>query len=233
MTTKLKPFAFLAVCLIALPLRAAIVYTYDYTTPLTLPGSGTSGYASVSPATVTAVGTLGTITDVELTLTGLSHSSISDMTFYLVGPNGDAGVWLFGELSASAGSATDVTLVFSDSAAGSIPFNPPGGLASGTYQPGNPYGSPSLPSGDPPATSMYGSFLAAFGGSTADGSWSLYAWDDSIFDTGTLDSWHLSVSTDAPGPPGGVGPGGTPEPSTGLAALLTLTGLAFFRRRRR
>jgi uncharacterized protein (TIGR03382 family) len=189
----------------------------------------------VSPATVTASGTLGTIEDVQVTLTGFSHTNVGDMTFYLVGPGGASGVWLFGELNPAPADANtvDVTLVFSDAATGAIPEVPAGGLTSGTYQANTPYNSPTLPSGDPPAITMYNSFVSAFGGTSADGDWSLYAWDDSAFDTGLLESWQISITTNAPSPPGGVNTAGTPEPGTAMAALLALAGAAFLRRRRR
>ena len=228
--------AFLFTC--ATQLQAARVYNYTYGgSPIQLPANPVgNGVANPNPADIVVAGAIGTILDVSVTLSGFSHTVVREMSFYLRGPGAGSSpdsVWLFGGIDTTVAGTTLVNLTFVDGAS-VLPENNTGALASGTYGPQESYLSTGL-SYSPLV--LQDSFSDAFLGDDPNGTWSLFAWDSADFDGGVLDSWQLSITTNAApwsgGSPGSSGStGSTPEPTTGMVALLAMAGLAFVRRRR-
>ena len=118
---------------ILVPASPAAADTFSNNTPITIPvfsgACGTVATAVPYPSTISVSG-LAQLSDVNVTLT-LSHAVPDDVGVLLVGPQGDKAL-----LMADAGggaAATDVTLTFDDSAAGTPPDAGP--LGSGTFRP--------------------------------------------------------------------------------------------------
>jgi subtilisin-like proprotein convertase family protein len=163
------------------------------------------GKASPYPAQLAVSGLPGPIQHVQVALHGFTHGYTDDVSVVLLGPNGKAV-----RLMSDVGGPSDVSgteLTFDDTAASGIPDDGP--LVSGTFKPttgttggfaGNP--APSLLPDGPPGP--YGSSLdTAFAGSGPNGTWSLYVYDDSPNDGGTISGWSVSLDVpgDAPGAP--------------------------------
>jgi subtilisin-like proprotein convertase family protein len=160
--------------------------------------------ASPYPTTITVSGLTSSITDINVTLMGLSHTLIQDVDVLLVGPGGQ-NLQILGD--GASGSTTDVTVTFDDQAAYYIPPNFP--INSGTYKPKDvdevvPGGDDCDPLDDDflppaPAASANISFIEAFGGlSDADvnGDWSLYIMDDCGSAVGVLSGgWSMIIVT--------------------------------------
>ena len=146
----------LVFALTAVPAQAAV---FSNSGPIAVPGIGTRpGQANPYPSAITISGLAGTITNVDVTLTGASHTFPSDIDVLLVGPFGQNVV-----LMADVGGATDinnVNLTFDDAALTTVPAT----IVSGTYRPTNLgafNGTPPAPAGP------YGSALSVFNGTVA------------------------------------------------------------------
>ncbi len=157
-----------------------------------------SGAASPFPSTIDVSGLSGTISDVNVTLSGLSHEVAPDITVLLTGPTGQS-VVLMDDAGANNGRMTsDITLTFDDAAASQLPQGFEGELSSGTFKPtpteanledcSDTPAPPSTPSGP------YGTELAAFNGTNPNGTWSLYVFDDCTAGGGEIaGGWSLEI----------------------------------------
>lgn len=201
-----------------------------------LAGAPTAGAAVFTPSTTasTAVGGAaslevtgagGPVTDVTVTLTGLSHPAASDLDLELVAPSG-AAVALLSD-ACGAASLTDVTLTLDDSAPSR--FGAGGACGSGTYRPTEvSQGQPAdvWPVADP------GASLARFDGENPNGTWTLHLLDDDGAVEGVLaGGFALRITTGGfrallPGA-GTAGPASAYPLRTGVADRTgTITGLS-------
>lgn len=172
---------------------ATTTKTFSTTGPLALPASGVPG---LYPWTINASGLSGNTSDVNVTLTGLSHERVSDLDALLVGPNGGRNVLFMSDV----GDGTDIpapgiNLTFDDSAGGNAPVGLP--LVAGTYRPTNAGIDPD-PFAVPAPAVPYGSTMAALKGASPNGAWNLYLTDDDgdVGDpaSGVLNGWSLKIA---------------------------------------
>jgi subtilisin-like proprotein convertase family protein len=141
-----------------------------------------------NPSTLTVAGAANRITDVNVLLTGVTHTSPSDIDLLLVGPGGQQAT-----VMSDVGSDADISgvnLVLDDEAATPVPTP----VGPGTFQPTNAGGADSFPVSAPPATGA--STLTAFDGTNPNGTWKLYVADDASGDTGALNGgWALQITS--------------------------------------
>lgn len=147
-------------------------------------------------STINVSGMTGVISNVVVTITGLSHTLPRDIDVLLVSPNGKSSVLL-----SDAGNLaiTNVNLTFADSAATSVPSS--GAITSGAYKPTDysfnndneridsfPNPAPLLPGGG---------FLSSFNGFSPNGEWKLFVADDfSNTNSGMIaGGWSLDITT--------------------------------------
>lgn len=182
---------------------AAPEVVFSNSAPITIPSSGTSGPASPYPSTITVSGLPGVVTDVNVTLTGVSHTFPDDIDILLVGPGGQTLV-LMSDCGGGSG-ITGITLTFDDSAATSLPDSTL--IAAGTYKPTN-YGAgdtfaapaPAGPYNDP-APAGAATLASVFNGIAPNGTWSLFVVDDAGGDTGSISGgWSLDITTTGAAP---------------------------------
>jgi subtilisin-like proprotein convertase family protein len=165
-------------------------------TPVTIPAVGTGSPAGAAanpyPDNIHIQGLSGAVTNVNVTLTGLSHTSPADLDVMLVGPGGE-NIEVLSDVG-GGGAASDVNLTFSDQAEFAIPAA--GHLSTGNFKPSNDTtdGSDSFPA-PAPAPSSNTTMASAFNGTDANGTWSLYLSDDAPGDVGSLASWSLAITT--------------------------------------
>jgi hypothetical protein len=190
----------------------ADVASFSNVTPITIQ----FGAASVYPSNILVSGIVGTVTDINVTLTGFTHPYVYDVDILLVGPTGaniipmsDIGV--FGTTASNANITLDDQGVAFPGGAGAIP--------SGNYIPtnngaGDPFAAPA------PAPSGL-TALSTFNGLDPNGTWSLYVMDDFTTDDGSISGgWSIQITY-------------TPVPAPGAMALLGLAGMVGRGRRRR
>lgn len=159
---------------------------------------GTPGTATPYPSGIEVSGLSGSVSDVNVTLTGLSHTFPDDISVLLVGPEGQKTILMTDVGGTEANPASGVNLTFDDAASGALPDQGP--LSSGTYQPTrgtdhtrNCQVPSSFPA--PAPEGPYGTSLSVFNGTNPNGTWQLYIIDDTTRDTGSITGWSLDIST--------------------------------------
>lgn len=152
--------------------RGASALTVNFANPsaITIP---LFGNATPYPVTITVSGLSGPITDLNVTLTGLTHEFINDVGALLVGPGGQS-VVLFDGIGGNTSIPNPVTIVLDDQAAQSLPS---GAIVSGTYKPTNNITSPPDTFPSPAPGLPYGSALSVFNGTNPTGTWRLFIED--------------------------------------------------------
>ncbi len=188
-----------AACLAAVIAAAptAVSQTFSNTTAIAIPATGTAGVASPYPSTISVFGVGSSLAGLTVTLTGIGHGFPDDIDLLLVGPTG-AAFRLWTDCGGNP-DASNLTVTLSDAASMALPDAT--ALASGTFTPSS-YGAPDMfpapaPAGTHPeaATAGTATFATVFGGTNPNGTWSLYALDDSSGDIGTIGGgWSLTIT---------------------------------------
>jgi subtilisin-like proprotein convertase family protein len=169
--------------------------------------TGGAGTPAAQPSTATPypseinVSELGTsVTDVNVTISGLSHSWPDDIGLLLVSPTGQSAILMTDSGGSDVTPVSNINLTFDDAATTALPDSGP--LTSDTtYKPGQgtiadrggclaPVSFPA-----PAPASPYGTTLSVFNGSDPNGIWKLYVIDDGSQDVGTITGWSLDIST--------------------------------------
>jgi hypothetical protein len=177
------------------PASAAGPTTFANPASISIPDTG---QATPYPSTIQVSGLTTAITDVNVVLTGYSHTCPFDVAVLVVAPTGQQSL-LMADLGTGLGcpAAAGANLTFDDAAASAVPYPP----TTGTWKPtdgdtaaGNTFPAPA------PAGDTHPASLAAFNGLVGNGTWSLYVLDENPGDTGTISGgWSLSITT-APEP---------------------------------
>jgi subtilisin-like proprotein convertase family protein len=156
--------------------------------------------ATPYPSTIDVTGLTGVVTNIKVTLTGLSHTSPADLDILLVNPNG-ANIKLMSD-AGGVNAVSNVNLTLDDAASTIIPFNGP--LMSGTYKPTDYTDSGEADFWPSPAPSSSGSStLSQLTGFTPNGTWSLYVVDDTANNSSgsIMGGWSLDITTAPYTPP--------------------------------
>jgi subtilisin-like proprotein convertase family protein len=164
------------------------------TTDLTLPVAATA-----YPSTVTVAGALNGVTDVNLVLTGYSHTFPDHVDMMLVGPQNQRAM-VMSDIGGSL-PVSSVNLTLDDQAAAALPDSTQ--LSSGTFQPTNIGATDTVFPAPAPLNTGAGTPLSVFNGTNPNGVWSLYVVDDGSLNQGSFaGGWALQISTvDAPAAP--------------------------------
>ncbi|MFL5908747.1 MAG: hypothetical protein ACJ75Z_14270 [Solirubrobacterales bacterium] len=146
-----------------------------------------------------------TVVDVNVALTGLSHTCSGDLRFLLVSPGGQNTILLstVGNSNCSAQDLVGGNITLDDEAptaypclsAASDPAAP-----SGTFKPTaeaptttGPCHGPPEPFPPPAPPAPYPVALSVFDGTSPNGTWSLFVFDQYGGDTGSLAGWSLDI----------------------------------------
>jgi len=186
-----------ACALLASPASAA---SFSNNTPFNINDGfcpGTQAPASLYPSSILVAGQTGIVTDVNVTLTGFSHTFPSDVRALLVSPSGQTTLLMHGAGGNTA--ASNVTFTLDD--AGATPIPTP--IVAGFFQPTQTASACVTPATSLPAPAPagpYGLTLADVNGGAPNGTWSLYVVDAAGFDTGSIQGWTLDLATAAAPP---------------------------------
>lgn len=212
---------------LAPPAHADGPTTFTSTTPIAVPplsDADQQGQADPYPSTITVAGLSGPVSNVTVTLTGVTHGFLNDLDVLLVAPDGQ-NLTLLSDVGDpdSLSFAEGADLTFSDAAGGPVPD---GLVPSGTYRPtdvDNGVPPDTFPS-PAPAPSSSTTLAGAFTGTTASGAWRLYAVDDNTGDAGSIAGWSLTLTTTAAAAATTTSVSASPNPSqTGSGATFTAT----------
>jgi subtilisin-like proprotein convertase family protein len=220
---------------LAAPATDAAVYLRTSATPMTV--AANANQSSPSATTLNVYGTGTTIADVNVVLTGLTHTNPDDLDIELVHTDGLASTTAVALMSDVCGTTnlSSVTLTLDDQAATALPDTT--ACSTGNWRPNNIDSASDSFDITPVAAT-----LSAFNGKVATGQWTLYVRDDNAAgDGGSLTSWSIQITTAAdvtvaiPGPQstngsGAAGPYPVPIQVSGLSGPvadvnLTLPGL--------
>jgi subtilisin-like proprotein convertase family protein len=154
--------------------------------------------ATPYPSTISVSGFTGSISDVNVSLTGFSHTWKGDVDVLLESPSGQRVILLSD--CGEAGSGTSINLILNDSAASNLPAST--ALVSGSFKPTNRVSPDNFAAPGP------GSFaapidassnpLSTFNGFDPNGTWKLYVVDDAPGDVGSIASWSLAIIAPVP-----------------------------------
>jgi subtilisin-like proprotein convertase family protein len=186
--------------------------TFSNSTSISVPAGqpGTTvGASTPYPSNITVSGLVGTITDVNVTLTGISHSNQADIDVLLVGPNGEKFTLMSD--TGQSGVAGSINLTFDDAAASFLPNSAAGPDVTGTFKPTDYDGStgtlddiawpapaPAAPYAEPGPNGGTDTLASVFSGHNANGTWSLYVADDASSDFGSISGgWSVTIDTAA------------------------------------
>ncbi|HXC36478.1 MAG TPA: YDG domain-containing protein [Candidatus Acidoferrales bacterium] len=175
------------------------------------PGNGTDVFANDSnivisslsaaspyPSSINISGEAGTITNLTVTLHGMSHNAPNNVNALLVGPGGEAVVLMSDTIDGYP--MTDLTFTLADQAWYPLPVSAP--LANGTFQPTDDapnHTDPSYAFPSPAPAPPFAGDLTAFNGLSPNGIWSLYISDGGSGDTGQIaGGWSLAITTVSP-----------------------------------
>jgi serine/threonine protein kinase len=144
--------------------------------------------ATPYPSSIEVSGVDGVITDADVMLHGFGHGFPPSLDLLLVAPGGQSVLLMEGV--GGSDDVRDLTITFDDAGAALSEREP---LTSGTFRPsanardGFGFNGPT-PTAPPP----HGSALAVLNGIDPNGTWELYAFDDSAGGTGTIEGgWSL------------------------------------------
>jgi hypothetical protein len=154
-----------------------------------------------------------------VTISTFTHTFPDDVALLLVGPQGQGGRTTVLTFNTGCGFAiVNVTLTFDQAAAEPLPDETQ--IVSGTYRPTGVDVSGLL---TPPAPAPpFSLTLDAFNGTSANGTWSLFVYDDSNDDVGRIEGgWSLTITTGLPATSGSVSAASTREAPLGgpIAAI--------------
>jgi subtilisin-like proprotein convertase family protein len=213
----------------------------------TLNASNTDTQPYGSIMNVTGIPVAQSVSTVQLVLNGVTMSETVDLSMLLVSPDGNHALDFFDFVGGgSPTSSTSVT--FSDSASGRAPQGS-GGLAAGnpSYQPTSYNATPSFATPPAPAPQVPASFsnaptgggagaktfLEAFNGAQANGSWGLYIYDHGNPNTATISGgWCLTITpgvgsstlTTVSGSPNAAAPNGAANGTTVTVTAVVKSG---------
>ncbi|QUS61881.1 cadherin domain-containing protein [Synechocystis sp. PCC 7338] len=184
----------------AVPVEAA-TFSASNTSPITIPVNlnppnivpSSSGKADPYPSTINVTGVSGTITDITVTLKGLTHTFPADIDILLVGPTGAKTI-----LMSDIGGGSDISgvnLSFSNTATESLPDD--GSIIiSGTYLPSNVGTGDTFDALAPAPDGSYPVSFDSFMNTNPNGNWSLYIVDDNGSSSGSLSGgWTIEILT--------------------------------------
>jgi len=155
---------------------------------------------------IDVIGLNGVVTQISVTLNGLSHSSPDDLDMLLIGPSGQT--FHFWSDVGGANAVENVSVTIADSGESALPDS--GAIVDGeTYRPFNADTTgdefPVPAQGGPynePASAGIATFASVFNGLTADqvsGTWNLFVTDDTDGNGGSIArGWSLNITTNIP-----------------------------------
>jgi subtilisin-like proprotein convertase family protein len=156
--------------------------------------------AAPYPSTIEVSGLSAPTTDVNVELTGFSHTCPDDVEVLLVGPHGQQTL-LMADIDPDACSrtVTPTNLTFDSSASSAVPSPPTTGTwlpTDGALRDDDTFPVPA------PTGSTHPLGLSVFSGTAANGTWSLYVLDVVVGDSGSVaGGWRLQITTDDQTPP--------------------------------
>ena len=185
---------------------------FSNTEPIRIPDSG---QGDPYPSPIEVEGLSGSISDLDVTLHGLTHTFPRDIEILLVGPSRERTTLLMQD-SGGDQPVTGLAVTFDDDAA---PIPDDGSFESGTFRPTSvdPLGFRDKNGRAP--TPPHGTTLSVFDGRDPNGTWELYVLDPSSGAAGAItEGWSLDFELGGADPQMGATAGGQATGPGGVGA---------------
>ena len=169
--------------------RQPLTQTFSSSAAIAIPSSGV---AAPYPSSLAVSGFAnGSITDVNLTVNGFTHTFADDVDILLA--KGSSNLVVMSDAGGN-NAASNLTLIFDDAAAAPLPDAT--ALVSGAFLPTNHLlsGGDTFPAPAPAVSANV--LLSAFNGIDPNGEWQLFVTDDLAGGTGSISSWSLEITAD-------------------------------------
>jgi hypothetical protein len=205
--------------LVPAPARAETRTFLDTTSLFPNGGALTEGPANDYPSSIAVSGLSGTVTKVTVSVIGYDSTSPDDTDMAIVGPNGQPVMLLSDACGLNPMTEEGNNWIFDDSAPTFLSDNGPcGNFQEASVKPTN-YENPDdddlTPSGGP--TGPYLNSLSLLAGSTPNGTWNLFVFDDnSSFHGFDISAWALTLEIQPP-PAAPAAPQATGQQAAALA----------------
>ena len=178
------------------PFNLPATNTFANTNVIIIPDHGP---ATPYPSIITVSNLAGVVSHATVTLSNFNHQFPNDVEILLVAPSGQNVVLMSG--TGGGSSVSNLMLTFDDAASASLPVSSDitvAPLASGTFLPTD-YGL-KLPFPSPaPAKTTASTLSGALDGVVANGNWTLYVFDNSAGDDGSIaNGWSLNLTSISP-----------------------------------
>ncbi len=160
--------------------------TVSNTDPIAIPkvGAGTP-----YPSTIDVSDLRGVVTDVNVTINGLSHTFPRDLQILLVGPTGQSVALM--ERVGGRGGVQDLSVTFDDQG---VALRSNTSITSGTFEPSSKSADLGFTYPPPAPSPPHGGSLALFNGTDPNGTWELYVVDHARHDQGQIaGGWSLDL----------------------------------------
>lgn len=145
------------------------------------------------PSTIEVSGLSGSITKVTVIITGFRHTFPNSVDLLLIGPDGKQVLLMSDAGGGTADPPPTVNLTFTDDAAQPLSS---GSIATGVYRPSNYAPNDTFPTPGPGALGPTPNLaLSVFNLTNPNGSWRLFAVEDTSGTSGSIDGWSLQIET--------------------------------------
>ncbi len=159
--------------------------------------------ATPYPSVINVSNLNGLVVQATATLSNLSHTYPKDIDALLVSPTGIK-TYLMAHCGSQL-SINNVSLTFDDSTNAMLPYSTQ--ITSGTYHPTSyaltppAFPAPMAPFPTNATAPPFATNMSVFNGSSPNGGWTLYVYDDSFLNSGTIASgWSLNLTVSGPVP---------------------------------
>ena len=145
------------------------------------------------PSTLNVSGVTGTVGNVAITLSNMTHGFPQDVDALVSAPSSQKTILMS---AAGAPPLENVNVTFDDRAPSPVP-DIGGTIASTSYRPANYGDGSNLPA--PAPTGPYPAAMSVFNGTDPNGTWSLFVQDHSAGDTGSIaGGWSVAITLISP-----------------------------------
>ena len=185
------------------------------------PGDPVPGQAEPYPSQIVVEGQTGSISDLNVTLRGFTHTSPQDVEILLVGPSRERTTLLM-QGSGGGEGVTGLTVTFDDDAS-PIPAD---SLTDGSFRPTSVDPSGFRDKTGRAPSPPHGTALSVFDGRDPNGTWELYILNPTPGASGSISNgWTLDFELDGDQPPSASGGGQATGPG-GRAGLPDASGFS-------
>lgn len=170
-----------------------IVTEDTFCNPGRITGPAGRGASTPYPSNIFVTGLAGRITNVTVSLRGVTHQTSIDFDVMLSAPDTTQNLFLLSDAGGNANAVSNADLTFDDTADGLVSAP----ITSGTYRPTRVADESAEEMPPPAPTAGSDNALSIFDEGNPNGTWSLWVVDDTAVDVGSISGgWCLTIEAE-------------------------------------